>query len=306
MTADKDFKRVVRARAQRTGEAYSTALHNLRNSRRGSRAAGDPAASDKEHPPMNIVRTIPEIRSTDLDRSRQFYVDLLGFDLCMEEAEMLMFCSPSHSWVQVILNGEHGEPLPPGFSVDVDTPDAVASLYERAGGNGVRVVEPMDDKPWGIRRFSVLDNSGTCVTVLSHLNAKDRKDHQNTRHPIQLVRAVPTVRSRTREESRDFYVKYLGFDVCMDQDHMIMFCSPSHPRVQVEAHDDLSGPPGFLLDVGNVARVDDTYERAVAAGFTILRQPFDVGDMIHTFTVLDPNGTAVSVLAHLDTAHQTG
>ena len=305
MTADKDFKRVARARAQRTGEAYSTALRNLRNSRRGPRAADDPAAPDKERPLVNIVRTIPDIRSTDIDRSRQFYVDLLGFDICMEQGEMLTFCSPSHSWVQVMLNGE-SDPLPPGFSVDVDTPDAVVSLYERAEEHRLRVIEPMDDKPSGIRRFSVLDTSGTRVTVLAHLEATERKDRQDTSLPLQLVRAVPTVRSRAREESRDFYVKYLGFEVCMDQEHMIMFCSPSHPRVQVVAHDELGTPPGFDLDVGNVGRVDDIHQRATAGGFTIIRSPFDVGDMIHTFTLLDPNGAAVSVLAHLESSHQSG
>lgn len=38
------------------------------------------------------------------------------------------------------------------------------------GCTGVRASEPLDDKPWGIRRFSLLDPSGSRMTVLAHLN----------------------------------------------------------------------------------------------------------------------------------------
>ena len=245
-----------------------------------------------------ITRAIPDIRSTDLARSRAFYVDLLGFDVCMEQHGMVMFCSPSHSWVQITLNGDD-PPLPSGFLVDVDTADDAARLHDEAIARGLRIVEPLNDKPQDVREFSVLDPSGTRVTVLAHIGRTVRADAEDTEHPVQIVRAIPTVRSRDLVETRDFYVEYLGFEECMERDHMLMFCSRSHPRVQVIAHDQLAHPPGFDLDVGDVDRVNALHAQSVDLGYTVVSPPSDIDDAVRAFVVLDPNGTGVSVLAHL-------
>jgi uncharacterized glyoxalase superfamily protein PhnB len=165
MTARKDFKRLVRERAQRTGESYSSALRHLRN-RTGD---GHVSSDEQEEPTVTITRAIPDIRSSDLDGTRDFYAGLLGFDVCMEERGMLMFCSPSNPKVQVSVNGD-GVPLPPGFAVDVGTAERVTHLHDDAVERALTIVEPLDDKPWGIRRFSVLDPNGTRVTVLAHLS----------------------------------------------------------------------------------------------------------------------------------------
>jgi catechol 2,3-dioxygenase-like lactoylglutathione lyase family enzyme len=160
MTADKDFKRIVRARAQRTGESYSTALRRLR-----STEAADAAGKE---PTVQITRAFPDIRSDDIDGSRAFYSGLLGFDVAMERDKFLLFTSPSDPKIQVSLNGDF-DTLPAGFVVDVGTADRVRSIHDAAEEQGLRIVEPLDDKPWGIRRFSLLDPSGSRVTVLAHL-----------------------------------------------------------------------------------------------------------------------------------------
>jgi len=82
---------------------------------------------------------------------------------------MLMFCSPTNPQVQVTVNGE-GVPLPPGFIIDVGTAERVVAIHERSVQDGVTIVEPLDDKPWGIRRFSLLDPNGARITVLAHLD----------------------------------------------------------------------------------------------------------------------------------------
>jgi hypothetical protein len=55
MTVDKDFKRLVREKARSSGQSYATVLQHLRN--------------HVETKPMNIVRTIPDIRSLDMKAS---------------------------------------------------------------------------------------------------------------------------------------------------------------------------------------------------------------------------------------------
>jgi catechol 2,3-dioxygenase-like lactoylglutathione lyase family enzyme len=154
MTENKDFKQIVRARAGRTGESYAEARRQL---------------TEKSAPPLSIHRAMPDLRSDDVDACKAFYVGLIGFRVSMEEGKFLLFSSPSDPKVQLTVNGDQ-EALPPGFAVDVGTEERVSEIHAAALARGLRLVEPLDDKPWGIRRFSLLDPSGTRVTVLAHLN----------------------------------------------------------------------------------------------------------------------------------------
>lgn len=121
---------------------------------------------------MNIVRTIPDIRSSNLSASRTFYEGLLGFQVAMEVGDMLMFASPTHPKQQLTVNGDAAEaaPLPAGFSVDVGDAQVVTEIHDRAQAEGRVIIEPLEDKPMGIRRFSLLDPNGARVTVLAHLD----------------------------------------------------------------------------------------------------------------------------------------
>ena len=163
MTANKDFKRIVRAKARKTGQSYSAVLQRLRT---------DGRAPSKESIPMTIVRTVPDIRALDLAASRPFYEDLLGFKAVMDQGGMLMFASPTEPKQQVTLNGDAAESaaLPPGFAMDVGFPESVTDLHARAVAQGCVIVEPLADKPLGIRRFSLLAPNGVRVTVLAHLD----------------------------------------------------------------------------------------------------------------------------------------
>ena len=121
---------------------------------------------------MTILRTVPDIRALDLSISRSFYQDLLGFKIVMDQAGMLMFASPTEPKQQVTLNGDAAESaaLPPGFAMDVGVPENVSELHARAVDLGCIIVEPLADKPMGIRRFSLLDPNGVRITVMAHLD----------------------------------------------------------------------------------------------------------------------------------------
>ena len=165
MTTDKDFKRIVRARSKRTGESYAVVQRRLRT--------GGQKPSTEKHT-MNIVRTIPDIRTLNMAASRAFYEDMLGFKVAMEHAGMIILASSTQPKQQVTLNGDAADamPLPPGFSVDVGYPESVAEIHAKAVAQGCTIVEPMEDKSFGIRRFSLLDPNGTRVTIVAHLEAK--------------------------------------------------------------------------------------------------------------------------------------
>ena len=123
---------------------------------------------------MNIVRTIPDIRALNLPVSKAFYEDLLGFKVAMEHAGMLILASATQPKQQITLNGDAADavPLPPGFSMDVGYPESVAEIHAKAVAQGCTIIEPMEDKPIGIRRFSLLDPNGTRVPIVAHLEAR--------------------------------------------------------------------------------------------------------------------------------------
>jgi predicted enzyme related to lactoylglutathione lyase len=165
MTTDKDFKRIVRARARLTGQSYSVVQRRLRTH-------GDTPPT--ENHVMNIVRTIPDIRTLNLPASKAFYESVLGFEVAMEHAGMIILASATQPKQQVTLNGDAADamPLPPGFSIDVGYPESVTEVHARAVAQGTTIIEPLEDKPIGIRRFSLLDPNGTRVTIVAHLDEK--------------------------------------------------------------------------------------------------------------------------------------
>ncbi len=170
MTADKDFKQIVRETALKTDQSYAAVQRRLRT---------DSSKLSKEKRPMNIVRTIPDVRSLNMPASRAFYEGILGFNVAMEHAGMMILASSTRPKQQVTINADAADamPLPPGFAMDVGFPESVTEIHERAVAEGHMIIEPLEDKPIGIRRFSLLDPSGTRVTVVAHLDPA----HQPTR-----------------------------------------------------------------------------------------------------------------------------
>ncbi len=118
---------------------------------------------------MPIPRIIPELRSRDLAATKTFYCSLLGLEIGMEDGMFLMLNSSTNPTAQLTVNDNGHPSLPPGFAIDVGNADQVQLLYERLTKQGFPLVEPLEDKPWGIRRFSVIDPNGVRVTVIGHL-----------------------------------------------------------------------------------------------------------------------------------------
>lgn len=124
---------------------------------------------------MPIVRIIPEVRSNDIEATRSFYTRILGLEVGMEQDSFLMLSSPANRSAQLIVNDNGFPGLPPGFVVDVGSEQQLENTYRAVMEQGLTLVEPLDDKPWGIRRFSVLDPSGTRVTVVCHIESQSGK-----------------------------------------------------------------------------------------------------------------------------------
>lgn len=115
---------------------------------------------------MSIRRIVPDIASGQMEESRKFYADFLGLDLAMDMGWIMTFASPSNPTAQITLMQAAPSAVPqPNVSIEVEDVDAV---HAKAVGLGLRVVYPLTDEPWGVRRFFVTDPNGTVVNVMSH------------------------------------------------------------------------------------------------------------------------------------------
>jgi catechol 2,3-dioxygenase-like lactoylglutathione lyase family enzyme len=298
LTDRKDFKRVVRARSRRTGESYSSALRSVRNARPDRSAAAASEGRDQREPLMTITRAIPEVRSTNIDKTVRFYTELLGFDTRAEDGRVVSFLSASHDGVEVTLNRD-GFALPPGFTVEVETEDHVTELFDRAPSAGVRVIERLGDA-----QFSVLDPSGRRVTITAADGSRRSPAVRDSSRPI--TRAIPGSVIEATAAKR-FYADYLGFRVRgqWSTPDAIMFESPTAAGAQVLTGVSLTSPDAFDLDVGTTERVDAIHAAAVGNA-VVMGGPQDFPDHgVRCFLLIDPNGIAINVVAPLIPAQHT-
>jgi catechol 2,3-dioxygenase-like lactoylglutathione lyase family enzyme len=106
---------------------------------------------------------VPNIRAERPAETRDFFVDLLGFEVAMDMGWVVTLASPTDPSVQVTIIG-NDDPSAPGISVEVSDVEAV---YARAVNLGLVIAYPLRDEEWGVWRFMLRAPSGTTVNVLS-------------------------------------------------------------------------------------------------------------------------------------------
>lgn len=284
MTERKDFKRVVRTRARRTGETYSSALRNVRNASERASAPGD----------VNITRTIPDVRASNVDKTVRFYVEFLGFGVRREAGVVKSFVSRTDPDVEVTLN--HGTfVLPEGFIVELETALQVATLFARVEAAGLRIVDRLGDA----MEFSILDSSGHCVTVTSaQLRPRLPAEAGSS---ATITNALAGVTTNDLAAAWALYVDLFGFEVGWERDGMLQLRSRLSGKAELLVA--AAGAPnsgdgrGFDLNVGTVERVEHLHETA-RGNWVVMYEPTTSEHMgIRGFSVLDPTSTPVHVYA---------
>jgi uncharacterized glyoxalase superfamily protein PhnB len=110
---------------------------------------------------------------------------------------VLGLTSPANRTAQVLIPPSGFEDPQPQFGIDLGTPDAVDAAHAAALQRGLRVVYPLRNEPWGVRRFFVEDPAGTIINVLAH-----------------TAEMTPHIRPRLVVEDVDaaiaYYERYLG------------------------------------------------------------------------------------------------
>jgi uncharacterized glyoxalase superfamily protein PhnB len=113
---------------------------------------------------VTIERAVPNIKSERPAETRDFFVQLLGFEVAMDLGWVTTVAAPDNPAAQVTIISSD-DPAAPGISIGVDDVDAV---HARALEQGLEIAYPLRDEEWGVRRFMLREPSGTIVNVVSH------------------------------------------------------------------------------------------------------------------------------------------
>jgi catechol 2,3-dioxygenase-like lactoylglutathione lyase family enzyme len=113
---------------------------------------------------------------------------------------------------------------------------------------------------------------------------------------VTITRAVPNIRSNRPVETRDFFVRVLGFEVAMDLGWVVTVVSPANPSAQVTivGNDDMAAP-GISVEVPDV---DTVHAKAVEQGLEIAYSLRDEEWGVRRFMLREPGGTIVNILSH--------
>jgi uncharacterized glyoxalase superfamily protein PhnB len=104
-------------------------------------------------PLSKIGQPVPELPVEDVERAQQHYRDILGFEIgwldpgkemgAVSRGDVVIFFrrtkapfAPAVHWV---------------FAEDID------ASYSELKASGANIVEPLEEKPWGLRQFTVDD-----------------------------------------------------------------------------------------------------------------------------------------------------
>jgi len=119
---------------------------------------------------LSIRRVVPDLNTDRMDESREFYIQVFGFEVGMDMGWVATLASPDNPTAQINLlrgTGESDTREAPDLTIEVTDVDAV---YDIVVERGLEVVYPLTDEEWGVRRFFVTDPGGFVVNVMSHVH----------------------------------------------------------------------------------------------------------------------------------------
>jgi catechol 2,3-dioxygenase-like lactoylglutathione lyase family enzyme len=124
---------------------------------------------------VTISRAVPNIRSERPAKTRDFFVDVLGFEVAMDLGWVVTVASPTNPSAQVTIVG-NDDMAAPGISVEVGDVDAA---HAKALEQGFEIVYPLRDEEWGVRRAScsasrAAPSSTSCPTARTKKQRADR------------------------------------------------------------------------------------------------------------------------------------
>ena len=115
---------------------------------------------------MQVRRIVANLAATDVARARQFYAEVLGLEVVMDQGWIVTLAASGKMAPQITIASEGGSGTAvPDLSVEVDDLD---EALRRVRALGLSVEYGPTSEPWHVRRFYVRDPLGRLVNILVH------------------------------------------------------------------------------------------------------------------------------------------
>jgi predicted enzyme related to lactoylglutathione lyase len=103
-----------------------------------------------------------------MDESRKFYTEFLGLKVAMDMEWIVTLVSPDNPTAQIsLLRSQEATTAQTNFSLTIEVPD-VDAVHSKAVAKDIKIIYPLTNEPWGVRRFHVVDPNGVVINVMSH------------------------------------------------------------------------------------------------------------------------------------------
>ena len=104
----------------------------------------------------SIAQPVPELPVADVERARQHYHEAMGFDLAwLDPSKEIGAVSRGDVAVFFRKRSAPFEPVTHWvFAEDID------ATYRELQSLGANIVDPLEQKPWGLRQFTIEDVDG--------------------------------------------------------------------------------------------------------------------------------------------------
>jgi catechol 2,3-dioxygenase-like lactoylglutathione lyase family enzyme len=168
-------------------------------------------------PQVECEQHHPSLHVSDVVAAADFYTNKLGFQVAFTWGDPPTMAGVNLGQVQMFL--EQGAPGPQGCSVYfvVDDADALCEFHR---ANGVEIVEPPEDQPYGIRDYAVRDLDGYRLAFGHHLlNAGPPLKIERVDVPVRLERRLAALLQDLAEHKR------MSLDSCLEE-ILLHTCEP--------------------------------------------------------------------------------
>jgi predicted enzyme related to lactoylglutathione lyase len=116
---------------------------------------------------MRVRRIVPDFQAQDPAASTEFYAEVLGLEVAMDQGWIVTFAAPGNPTAQIsVMRQDASASAEPDASIEVDDVDAAYAAAQRLG---CEILHPLTEEPWGVRRFFVRDPSGKVLNILTHV-----------------------------------------------------------------------------------------------------------------------------------------
>lgn len=115
---------------------------------------------------MTVKRVVPVHTVDDVAVAASGYTSTLGLVEVMNHGWIVTLADADGRHQLSLMTKDLTATVNPTISVEVDDVDAA---FREAQTAGLRIVHPLSDEEWGVRRFFFADASGNVVNVLAHL-----------------------------------------------------------------------------------------------------------------------------------------